>query len=204
MKNSFFKNCLALFLITLIAGVSLAAVNEITKEPIANAEIKARMDAYNVVYPDAQFKEIKNTDAILQKSVSALDKASLSNCSVNDILEAFDNDGNSIGYVMTATSSSGYGGDVQIAVGISSVSETITGFSVLSHSETAGLGAKCTDAEFKNQFNGKSTNGIVCVKTGASSDTEIDAISGATITSSAVTEAVNSALTVYSGILKEV
>ena len=56
MKNKFLKNCLALFLITLVAGVSLAFVNEITKEPIAKAQDKARLEAYEVVYPDAQFE----------------------------------------------------------------------------------------------------------------------------------------------------
>ena len=49
MKNKFLKNCLALFLITLVAGVSLAFVNEITKEPIAKAQDKARLEAYEVV-----------------------------------------------------------------------------------------------------------------------------------------------------------
>ena len=58
MKNKFLKNCLALFLITLVAGVSLAFVNEITKEPIAKAQDKARLEAYEVVYPDAQFEAL--------------------------------------------------------------------------------------------------------------------------------------------------
>ena len=67
MKNKFLKNCLALFLITLVAGVSLAFVNEITKEPIAQAQDKARLEAYEVVYPDAQFEALDNTDEILRR-----------------------------------------------------------------------------------------------------------------------------------------
>lgn len=204
MKNKFLKNCLALFLITLIAGISLATVNEITKEPIAKAQDKARLEAYEAVYQDANFVALDNTDEILNNSSTSLSNAGLSNCTVDDVLKATDNNGNTIGYVFSATSPSGYGGDVKIAVGVSTITNKITGFTVLSHSETAGLGAKATNEDFKSQFEGKSADGISYTKTGAADDTEIDAISGATITSNAVCEAVNSALAVYNQQLKEV
>ena len=66
MKNKFLKNCLALFVITLVAGISLAFVNEVTKEPIAKAQDKARLEAYEVVYPNAEFKVMDNSDEILK------------------------------------------------------------------------------------------------------------------------------------------
>ncbi len=204
MKNKFLKNCIALFLITLVAGVSLAFVNEVTKEPIAQAQDKARLEAYEVVYPVAKFETLDNTDDILKQSKASLKKENLSQCTVDDVLKATDDEGNTIGYVFSATSPSGYGGDVKIAVGVSNEDNAITGFTVLSHSETAGLGAKATEDEFKSQFIGKSANGINYTKTGASSDSEIDALSGATITSNAVCEAVDSALAVYNNQLKEV
>ncbi len=204
MKNKFLKNCLALFLITLIAGVSLATVNEITKDPIAKAQDKARLEAYEAVYQDANFVTLDNTDEILNTSSTSLANAGLSNCTVDDVLKATDNNGNTIGYVFSATSPSGYGGDVKIAVGVSTITNKITGFTVLSHSETAGLGAKATNEDFKSQFVEKSADGISYTKAGATNDTEIDAISGATITSNAVCEAVNSALAVYNQQLKEV
>ena len=204
MKNKFLKNCLALFLITLVAGVSLAFVNEITKEPIAQAQDKARLEAYEVVYPNAKFETLDNTEEILKNSSASLKKENLSQCTVDDVLKATDESGNTIGYVFSATSPSGYGGDVKVAVGVSNKDNSITGFTVLSHSETAGLGAKATKDEFKSQFIGKSANGINYTKTGSSSDSEIDALSGATITSNAVCEAVDSALAVYNNQLKEV
>lgn len=204
MKNKFLKNCLALFLITLVAGVSLAFVNEITKEPIAQAQDKARLEAYEVVYPNAKFETLDNTEEILKNSSASLKKENLSQCTVDDVLKATDESGNTIGYVFSATSPSGYGGDVKVAVGVSNKDNSITGFTVLSHSETAGLGAKATEDEFKSQFVGKSANGINYTKTGSSSDSEIDALSGATITSNAVCEAVDSALAVYNNQLKEV
>lgn len=203
LKSKFFKNCLALLSITLVAGLALAFVNEITQEPIAAAEENARKEAYNTVYPDAQFETADNAGVLLEEAASAIENAGLTGCSVDDVLRAVDSSGNTIGYVMSATSPSGYGGDIKIALGISSESESITGFTVLSNSETAGLGAKCTEDEFTSQFAGKSAEGIAYTKSGASGDTEIDAISGATITSSAVTDAVNSALAFYNNVLKE-
>ena len=186
MKNKFLKNCLALFVITLVAGVSLAFVNEVTKEPIAKAQDKARLEAYEVVYPNAEFKVMDNSDEILKASSKSLEKENLSQCSVDDVLAVTDKNGNLIGYVFSATSPSGYGGDIKVAIGVSNKTNKITGFTVLSHSETAGLGAKATEDEFKSQFIGKSANGINYTKNGASNDTEIDALSGATITSNAV------------------
>lgn len=202
-KSKFFKNCIALLLITLVAGLALASVNEITKAPIAKAEEQARLDAYNAVYEGVEFKTIDNTDILLGEAQAALDAENLSACSVNDVLAATDESGNVVGYVMSATSPSGYGGDIQVAVGISCETNSITGFSVLSHSETAGLGAKCAEDDFTLQFEGKSADKLEYVKGTAQTDTQIDAISGATITTNAVTEAVNSALAFYNHCLKE-
>ena len=174
------------------------------RSPIAKAQDKARLEAYEVVYPDAQFEALDNTDEILKASSASLKKENLSQCTVDDVLKATDKNGNLIGYVFSATSPSGYGGDVKVAIGVSAKTNKLTGFTVLSHSETAGLGAKATEDDFKSQFIGKSANGINYTKNGASSDNEIDALSGATITSNAVCEAVDSALAVYNNQLKEV
>lgn len=202
-KSSFLKNCIALLVITLVAGLALSAVNEITKEPIAKAEETARLEAYETVFPDAEFETPQDLDALLEGGQAAIDSAGLSGCTVSDILYANDADGNRIGYVVATVSPSGYGGDISVAVGIDSKTNTVTGFSVLSNSETAGLGAKCTDDEFTSQFKGKEATSIEYVNGGGATGNQIDAISGATVTTNAVTEAVNSALTVYADVLKE-
>lgn len=202
-KSSFLKNCIALLVITLVAGLALSAVNEITKEPIAKAEETARLEAYETVFPNAEFETPQDLDALLEGGQAAIDSAGLSGCTVSDILYANDANGNRIGYVVAAVSPSGYGGDISVAVGIDSKTNTVTGFSVLSNSETAGLGAKCTDDEFTSQFKGKEATSIEYVKGGGAAGNQIDAISGATVTTNAVTEAVNSALTVYADVLKE-
>lgn len=202
-KSSFLKNCVALLVITLVAGLALSAVNEITKEPIAKAEETARLEAYETVFPDAEFETPQDLDALLEGGQAAIDSVGLTGCTVSDILYANDANGERIGYVVAAVSPNGYGGDISVAVGIDAKTSTITGFSVLSNSETAGLGARCTEDEFVSQFAGKDATSIEYVKGGGAAGNQIDAISGATVTTNAVTEAVNSALAVYGNILKE-
>lgn len=104
--------------------------------------------------------------------------------------------GDTIGYVFK-TSAKGYGGDIDLMVGIDT-SGKVTGVSILSISETAGLGMNAKNESFINQYIGKS--GTIGVSKNGASDTEIQALTGATITSKAVTSVVNTALSLYSQI----
>lgn len=117
-KSSFLKNCVALLVITLVAGLALSAVNEITKEPIAKAEETARLEAYETVFPDAEFETPQDLDALLEGGQAAIDSVGLTGCTVSDILYANDANGERIGYVVAAVSPNGYGGDISVAVGI--------------------------------------------------------------------------------------
>ena len=99
--------------------------------------------------------------------------------------------------------SDGYAGDIKFSVGISTTGEYL-GTSILSISETAGLGMRVkTDPAFLEQFNNKSVEKFNLVKdgTGSSSDDKIDAIGGSTVTSKAVTNGINAALTVYKDLM---
>ncbi len=171
---------LILVAITLIAGLALAAVYEVTKQPIAEAEYKAKMDAYRAVMPDAaDFAELEPATTSLPAGVT-----------VDEVMAAVSGDNATVGYVVKATSSNGYGGNVTIAVGILPDGK-ILGISVISQSETAGLGAKCAEEGFTSQFAGLFGT-VEYTKTGE--EGKVDALSGATITTNAVTEAVNAAL----------
>ena len=196
-KSGVLVNSIALLAVTFVCVTLLAVVNQITRGPIEQAEIDARAQAYSAVYPSAPgFAEVENTQEILDSSAELLANSGYSGCSINDVLSVTDNSGAVQGYVVSATSPSGYGGDLQIAVGITKEGK-LTGFDVISHSETPGFGAKSTEPEFKSQFAGKPALKLSYSKTGAASETEFDAISGATITSGAVEEAVNSAIVFY-------
>lgn len=74
---------------------------------------------------------------------------------------------------------------------------TVKGVEMLSIGETAGLGMKADESDFKNQFKDKQVEKFSYTKTGEEGDDKIDAISGATITTNAVTNAVDSALVYF-------
>ena len=189
--NKIIKNTLILTAITLISGLLLGMVYEITKDPIAASQEKARQEAYKAVLKEADsFADYADFD---EKEAAKAVK-DISGCTVNGVAEAKDKSGETIGYVVTTTSSEGYGGDIQISVGIGNVE-------ILSISETAGLGMKATEAKFRDQYVGKTVEAFTVTKTGASSDEEIDALSGATITSNAVTNAVNAGLAYFNHVI---
>lgn len=103
---------------------------------------------------------------------------------------------------MNITSHEGYGGDINFSMGVS-MDGTVTGVEMLSLSETAGLGMRAKRRRIsKGQFAGKIVDQFVVTKNGASAENEIDAISGATFTSKAVTNGVNAGLRFYES-LKE-
>ena len=178
-KNPIIKNALILTIITLIAGLGLGFVYEITKNPIAQAQEKAKKEAWQAGFTDV---DAKIADKAI-KSVGA-------KATVDEVCKAGDK-----GYVITTTDKEGYGGDIQITVGITS-DGTVNGISILSISETAGLGMKAKEPKFYNQYKGKKAEKFVVSKDGGDGE-QIDAISGATITSRAVTGAVNVALAYY-------
>lgn len=187
------KNTVVITLITLIAGVLLGLVYEITKEPIAVQNELAKQAACKAVFSDADSFEvyISGEDARLQ---TALTDAGYSAQTIDEVMEAKDASGNFLGYVLTVTSGEGYGGDIQFTMGVTK-DGIVNGISFLSISETAGLGMNADTDEFKGQYAGKTVDSFVVTKTGASAENEIDAISGATVTTNAVTNGVNAGLT---------
>ena len=192
MKN-IIKNTLILTAITLVAGILLGLVYEITKEPIALAKEAAKKEAYQQVMADADaFEGLELVEDAIKQVEETVES---SGCSINELVEAKAN-GETVGYVVTTTTSEGYGGEIQISVGILT-DGTVNGVAILSIGETAGLGMKATEEEFYGQYAGKNVELFSVTKTGASADHEIDALSGATITSNAMTKAVNSAVVYY-------
>lgn len=187
------KDAFVLFVITLIAGAGLGGVNELTKGPIAAAKLAANLATYQEVYPDAaNFDQPEELMAAVESSAEEISAQGFGNVTVDDVQRALDGSGNPIGYLVTSTSNDGYNGAVQISVGMTAEG-TLTGIGFLSISETPGLGMKAKEPEFKDQFNGKAA-GIFEVSKSASSDNQVQAISGATFTSNAVTGAVNAAV----------
>lgn len=178
---------IAILIITLIAGFALAYVYKITKEPIENAEQATREEAYKAVFEEAGAFENYEFDA--SEMADVLSDAGVS-ADIDEIVAAKSESGELLGYVVTATSHEAYSGDLQLVVGVTT-GGTTNGISFLSLSETAGLGMEADTDDFKSQFAGKTVDRFTYTKSGASADGEIDALSGATITTNAVTNAAN-------------
>lgn len=188
-KNAIIKNAIILTLITLIAGLGLGFVYEITKDPIAQAQEKAKKEAWQAVFTDVDANSFE-AQSVDEKIAAKAIKSVGAKATVDEVCKAGDK-----GYVITTTDKEGYGGDIKITVGITS-DGTVNGISILSISETAGLGMKAKEPKFYDQYKDKKTEKFVVAKDGGDGE-PIDAISGATITSRAVTGAVNVALAYY-------
>ena len=197
MKNKIIKDALALTLITLVAGVALGGVYEITKDPIARQEAQAKAEAYEQVFTDAAaFEEVKMDDTLLQTIRDQLDQEGYKAQSIEEIMRAEDQSGEMLGYAFTVVTSEGYGGDIQFSMGVQN-DGTLNGISILSIGETAGLGMNADTPAFKDQFVGKQVEQLQYTKNGATQDDEINAISGATVTTNAMTNGVNAGLCAF-------
>lgn len=177
----------ALFVICLIASVLLAVTNNATEAKIeqnnaekaiaSRTEVLAEVDAVKVeTYSDDKTDE----------------NSGLKYC------EGLDKDGNIIGYIFTS-SMKGYGGDVSVMVGYN-MNGTIVGFTVLDCSgETPGLGQNSKKPDFMQRFIGKS--GDLNVNKNSNDGQNVQAITAATITSTAVVKAVNAATAAFNDVV---
>ena len=174
------KDAAILFVITLVAGLCLGAGHEGTLDPIAKAQEAAATKTYKEVFPEAaKFEQTDELTAAVAASADEILAQGFGNVSVDDAQVAEAEDGSVLGYLITASSTEGYNGLVQISVGIS---------------ETPGLGMKAKEPDFKDQFNGMKAQKLEVTKTDATADNQVQAISGATYTSKAVTGATNAAI----------
>ena len=181
--NKIIKNALILAAITLIAGLLLGAAHQVTLEPIRKQQEKEKQESCQNVFPEAaSFEDAAMTDAQRAELVAALTGHGFEAQTIDEI-----------GLVEIISTTEGYGGGMQFSMGIAS-DGTTKGISFLSLSETAGLGMRADTDDFKNQFKDKKVEEFSYTKSGASADDEIDALSGATLTTNAVTNGVNAGI----------
>lgn len=191
------KNTGILVAITVVAGLLLGLVYQITKDPIAAQEAKAKQEACQEVFADASSFEAVEVTTVEE---SVWKEADYAQETIDEVMCAKDASGNVLGYVITVTTKEGYGGDIQFAIGVR-MDGTMNGMSILSISETAGLGMRAEEV-LKPQFADKNVEKFEYTKSGATSENQIDAISGATITTNAVTNGVNAGLYYFQTELK--
>ncbi|MBR2780903.1 MAG: RnfABCDGE type electron transport complex subunit D [Eubacteriaceae bacterium] len=193
-----------LAVVTLIAGLALSGVYDLTKENIEAQKLAKSAESYREVCPGAQTFE-KNAAAAeaIETLNGGVYGSGFGRVRINDAVTGLDPSGNVVGYVISVTTSDGYDGDVSLSVGISP-DGTVNGIAFTELNETPGMGMLCGESAFKDQFNGRNVTSFVLLKKGGStSENEIDSVSGASTTSGAVVNAVNAALDFFRNTVKE-
>ncbi len=183
------KTGLRLFIITVIAAVCMGITNLATQEPIRMQQIKAMNEAKRAVLPQAEeFSEVN----ILADSAES-DGAKILEINAGK-------SGNEIVGHTFKISANGYGGDIEIIVGINAEGK-IEAVQIGAHGETPGLGAKVKEKSFVDQYHGKEAANPLSVTKTSAMEHEIQAVTGATVSSSAVTNGVNLASEYYREVL---
>lgn len=209
------KNAGILFVITLLAGLALGFIYELTKEPIAyQQELKiqkacaavfadaASFEAVRVPLPEGYEYDPASSLAVEIPGLNdVLSYAAEHGTEVGTVYQALSEQGELLGYVINVSSKEGYGGEIALMMGVR-LDGTLNGISILEIAETPGLGMQAEDV-LVPQFADKLATAFNITKTGATADNEIDAISGATVTTRAVTNAVNTGLYYFRSVLQE-
>ena len=186
------KMIVVLALITGVSGLLLAAVNEGTQEQRKRQLLHyVKGPAVNSVLKGAGNSPLEDVKEFALKEADTR--------AVTDIFPAFKE--GELWAVAFEQRGKGYGGDIGVMVGIETASGALLGIGITTHKETPGLGARIREAGFQGGFQGLSLEDKVKV-TGDGG--QVDAISGATISSRAVCEAVNKAAAFYKEHQKEI
>jgi len=192
MKN-IISMALKLLIIVVVAAIALGAVNYVTEGPIAEQQAAAANEARQTAFPEAQGFEAlydPESDALKDVSLESLlgtEELPKDYAIIRTVYKALDESGNEIG-ITAGVVTKGFNSGLNITIGIGT-DGAIHGVIVGDNTETAGLGAKAAEPEYEGQYVGKMSP-LTVVKA-SPGDSEIEAITGATITSRAVTDAVN-------------
>ncbi len=178
---------ISLFIICLCATFLLGIVNGVTEDKIAQNAIETEEESRKIVMEAADSFSDKVEGNYTYEGTEA----------PYTYVEALDSQGKTIGYIFV-TQSTGYGGAISTMTGID-VEGKVTGVEFLEINETVGLGMNATKDSFKEQFKGFADT--IGVNKNQSTQTEIKALTGATITSKACAKGVNIALDIYENVI---
>ena len=184
------KPVIALAVIAVVAGVALSGAYSVTKDTIAEQDRAKAAAAYQAVLPDAaDFTYLEEQTAPFAGQAYG----SFGRVFLDEAVEGKDADGNVVGYAVSVSSDEGYNPGITIAVGIRP-DGTVSAISFTAISETPGKGMLCDEPAFKDQFAGQQVTAFKLKE-------NIDAVSGATVTSKATVNAVNAALDFFYNVI---
>ena len=195
-KKAIPKPVIILLVITLVAGAALSGVYVLTADRIAENQERAAQAAFLEVVPGAVSFE---TDEAVQ---AAAEGSAYGSVTIQKALTGVDESGNVVGYAISVRNAQSFDGGLALVVGIQA-DGTLNGISFTELHETAGMGMKCGEPDFMNQFAGVNVASFTLNKGGASAEDDvIDSVNGASVTSGSVVDAVNAALDFFAANLK--
>ena len=190
LKEMIPRPVLVIAIITLLAGLALGGVYSLTKDTIAEQQQKKAWESYRTVVPQAEsFRAVQAPDIYGQ-----IYGTSFGRTTINEAVIGMDASGKTVGYAISATSSEGYDGNITVSVGISA-DGVVNSIVFTELHETPGKGMLAADPAFKDQFNNRAVTSFKLIMgSGGATANGIDCISGATVSSKAIVNAVNAAL----------
>lgn len=198
MNKKIVHDAFILFAFTLVLGLLLGVVYEITKDPIARVNYEKTQAAYRQVFETADSFEAYTNFDMEAANVFVAEQGYADE--IEDVQVAKDADGNILGFVITVTAKDASQATITFSVGIQK-DGTVNGYSITSIAETPGLGMKAAEESFYSQFEGKVVDSFLVVKSAPTADNEIEAISGSTITSKAMANGVNACISYFQNVL---
>lgn len=190
------KAAVVLTVVTLVSGVALGGVNFLTRDTIEAQKLAANAASYQAVLADAESFALNESavDFVKEYGSEVYGNGKYGKVYINEAVNGLDASGNVVGYAISVTTADGFDGNVTLTVGVSG-DGTVNGISFTELNETAGMGMRVGEDEWKAQFAGKAVDSFTLNKSGGSTaDNEIDSVSGASTTSGAVVNAVNAAI----------
>lgn len=182
-ESTFMGMVLSLLIITLVSGFALGFVNDLTIQPKAQAKLQKKLNALKLVLPEFDNNPVDDLQMI---------KFSASKDSI-EVYPAYKN-GEFTGAAVVSSSDKGFNGLVKLMVGFKA-DGSINNIAVLEQKETPGLGTKMTENSFLTQFKNKNPSAfnLTVKKDGG----DVDALTGATISSRAFSESTKMAYTIF-------
>ena len=198
MNKKIVHDAFILFSFTLVLGLLLGLVYGVTKDRIEEENQKALRAAYQQVFENADSFEAyaefdKDAANELITTAGYVDE-------IKDVQLAKDASGTELGYVITVMAKDASQSTITFSVGIQ-MDGTVNGYSITSIAETPGLGMKAEEEAFYSQFQNKQVDQFEVVKATPASDSEIESISGSTITSKAMANGVNACIYYFQNVL---
>ena len=206
IKN-FFKSipkpAIVLTMIALLAGIALSGVFTMTKDTIEEQQMAANAESYRTVLSEAEtFEKVDAADEAIKELAGGVYGSSFGRVTINDCVAGKNAAGEVIGYVLSVTTMDGFDGNITLSMGLKADGE-ITAIAFTELAETAGMGMRADEPEFKGQFSGRNVSKFVLNKSGDGTGAdEINSVSGASITSGAVVNAVNAGIDFYNTVVK--